>query len=352
MFSNEIVNLTLAFLVAFLVSILSTPIAKRIALKVGAIDIPKDNRRIHKEPIPRLGGLAIFFGFLVSFLVFSKFNSETLGLLLGACLIIAVGFVDDIKPLSAKIKLVFQIIAALIVVYSGVEIKAITNPFAAEKITSLDFYGISIVITVLWIVGVTNAINFIDGLDGLAAGVSSIAALFLLFIGLINGKPTEVLLMAILAGSTLGFLPYNFNPAKIFMGDTGSTFLGFVLAVISIQGTMKGYAAIAILVPLMVLGLPIFDTAFAILRRMLKGKPVMQADRGHLHHRLIDAGYTQKQSVLMLYAISIILGVSALVIVQTGLGRALIIVAVVLALIFLSLKYFINLHSREEERID
>ncbi len=339
------------FLLSFLIAYFVTPIVKKIAFKVGAVDIPKDNRRVHKQPIPRLGGLAIFGGFIISVLLFSSFDRLPIGLLLGSLVIVLVGIIDDIRPLNAKIKLIFQILAAMIVIESGVKIHALTNPFSQSGISSLDFYGISTIITILWIVGVTNAINFIDGLDGLAAGVSSIAAVFLMFIGIINGRTIEVLLTSALAGATLGFLPFNFNPAKIFMGDTGSTFLGFSLAVIAIQGTLKSYAAIAILVPLLVLGLPIFDTAFAILRRMLKGKPIMEADRGHLHHRLIDAGYTQKQSVLLLYTISILLGIGAIVIAESDYVRSLIVVLIILVVMLVGVRY-LKVLSNHNHRVD
>lgn len=351
MSQNTILNYIGAFLLSFLITYFITPFVKKLAFKVGAVDIPKDERRVHKQPIPRLGGLAIFIGFLISYLAFSNFSNLSMGLLAGSLVIVIVGIIDDIRPLDAKIKLVFQILAAVIVIYSGVKIQAITNPFTQERITSLDFYGISTIITILWIVGVTNAINFIDGLDGLAAGVSSIAAVFLMFIGLINGRTTEVLLTAILAGSTLGFLPFNFNPAKIFMGDTGSTFLGFALAVISIQGTLKSYAAIAILVPLLVLGLPIFDTAFAILRRIIKGRPIMEADRGHLHHRLIDAGYSQKQSVLMLYTISVLLGISAIIIAESDYLKVVGVVLILLVLMLIGIRYIRSL-AGQKHRVD
>lgn len=345
-------NYIFAFALSFIVAFITTPLVKRVAFKVGAIDIPKDGRRIHKQPIARLGGLAIFYGFIISLLLFSSINTTTLGLLFGTIIIVTVGVIDDIKPLSAKVKLVFQILAALIIVYSGVKIEVITNPFSELKMTSLDVYGLSTIITILWIVGVTNAVNFIDGLDGLAAGVSSIAAIFLLFIALINGRVAEAVLTAALAGATLGFLPFNFNPAKIFMGDTGSTFLGFTLAVISIQGTMKGYTAIAISVPLLVLGLPIFDTMFAIIRRLLKNKPVMEADRGHLHHRLIDAGYSQKQSVLLLYIISTFLGISGLIVTESGYVRAVIVIVTVLIFVGVALKYFIGTSNPDKQSIE
>lgn len=337
--TGSILVYILAFIIAFIMAFISTPLVKKIAFKIGAVDIPKDNRRMHKEPKALMGGLAIFFGFLVSLLLFGELNSMNLGLILGALVIVILGIVDDIKALGAKIKLLFQVIAALIVIYSGVQIGAITNPFSNSEMISLDYYGLSIILTVFWIVGVTNAVNLIDGLDGLAAGVSSIAAIFLIFIALINGRTAEALITSALVGATLGFLPFNFNPAKIFMGDTGATFLGFTLAVISIQGTMKGYTAIALAVPLLVLGLPIFDTTFAILRRIIRRKPVMEADRGHLHHRLIDAGYSHKQSVLLLYIISAFLGISGVIVTESGYIRALIVFAVVFIFMILGIKY-------------
>jgi len=312
-------------LLAFLVALSTTPIAKKLAFKVGAIDIPKDERRMHNKPIARLGGLAIISGFLISVLftvarkpgVFA-FNRDLLGLFAGILIIVAMGLLDDIKQVRARVKLLFQLLAAVVfVVISGTRIERITNPFSASGFTELSVY-ISYPLTILWIVGITNAINLIDGLDGLAAGVSSISSLSLFIISVLR---TDVdaytaaytaMLTASLSGSTLGFLPYNFNPAKIFMAETGSAFLGFTLGAVSIQGTLKSYAKISIAIPLLVLGLPLFDTVFAILRRLLSGKPIMQADRGHLHHRLIDMGLSQKQSVAVLYMASSVLGLCAI----------------------------------------
>ena len=333
-------NYIYAFITSFVIALLATPIVKKIAFKIGAVDTPKDDRRMHKKPMALMGGLAIFLGFIITILFFVGINKTIIGLLLSTTLIVIVGIVDDIKPLDAKIKFVFQIIAAIMIVISGIKIKAVTNPFSPDGITSLEMYGISTFITIIWIVGVTNAINFIDGLDGLAAGVSSIAAVFLIFIAFINGRTTEVILTCALAGATLGFLPYNFNPAKIFMGDTGSTFLGFTLATISIQGSMKQYAAIAVLVPIIVLGIPIFDTAFAILRRIFSGKAPWEADRGHLHHRLIDAGYSQRQTVLLLYTLSTLLGVVALSITNSGYIKISIMIALLISFFVIVIKLF------------
>lgn len=306
------------------VSFLSTPIVKKLAHKIGAIDIPKDDRRVHKNPIPRLGGLAIFLGFIVSILILFKINllelnKEIFGMVLGAFIIASMGFIDDIKPLPAKVKLLFQITAAIILVKFGVKIEYITNFFKSDTIgflsqETIKLSFLSIPITIFWIVGITNTVNLIDGLDGLAAGISAIAALTLAYVAyakpeLSNSHDTLMMTLA-LAGSCIGFLPYNFNPAKIFMGDTGSLFLGYILAAISINGFIKGPAAIAMIIPIFALGLPIFDTTFAILRRAFNGKPIMEADKGHLHHRLLSIGMGQKRAVLILYTISSFLGFS------------------------------------------
>ena len=227
----------------------------------------------------------------------------------------------------------------MVVIFHGVKINFVSNPniFSTQNMVSLGF--MSVPLTILWIVGITNAVNLVDGLDGLAAGISSIASISLLFISLLLGDTGVALLTSAIAGACLGFLPYNFNPAKIFMGDTGATFLGFVLAAISIQGLFKGYAIISLTVPLLILGLPIFDTLFAIIRRMLNGKSIMEADRGHLHHRLIDAGFSQKQTVLILYTMSGILGMSAIVLTGSGALRAMILILSVLIFIVAGARY-------------
>lgn len=321
--SRSVINMTeflLPIVIGAVISFLSTPIVKKLAYKVGAIDIPKDDRRVHKNPIPRLGGLAIFLGFTISVLIFLDINREILGMLLGACLIISMGIIDDIKPLPAKVKLLVQITAALILVKFGMRIEYVTNFFRTDGSSifgsnTIAFGILSIPITVFWVVGITNTVNLIDGLDGLAAGISAIAALTLAYVAyanpeLYNSKQTVMLTLA-LAGSCIGFLPYNFNPAKIFMGDTGALFLGFMLAAVSINGFIKGATALAMVVPVLALGFPIFDTTFAILRRAVSGRPIMEADKGHLHHRLLSIGLGQKRAVLILYAISSLLGGSA-----------------------------------------
>ena len=350
-----IVYVVLALLVALVISFLATPVVKTFAYKVGAIDVPKDNRRMHKVPIPRLGGLAIFIGFMVSVLLFVPITPEMRSILLGAVIIVVLGVVDDIMALPAMLKFVVQIIAALIPALGGVRILAFSNPniFSDNLYWVLD--GLSIPITVLWIVGITNSVNLIDGLDGLANGVSAISATTMLLIALLISEAQVALVMAALVGACVGFMPYNLNPAKMFMGDTGATFLGYILATMSIQGLFKYYALISFVVPFLILGLPIFDTAFAFIRRLAHGQSPMHADRSHIHHRLIDMGLSQKQAVATLYVISAILGLSAVVLTTSGEQRAMLffvalcIVAVVAARVVFPKEVKEELHEELEE---
>ena len=313
-----------ALLTAALISLITTPVVKSLAFRIGAVDVPKDARRMHKHPIPRMGGLAIFMGFLFSVLIFIDLTAPLRGMLLGAVVIVVLGIFDDIYALGAKFKFMVQIIAALFAVLSGNIITIISNPniFSSQPYWELGF--LSIPFSVIWICAITNAVNLIDGLDGLACGVSAISSMTLLVIALVVSEPQVAILMAALAGGCIGFLPYNMNPAKIFMGDTGSTFLGYVLAVVSINGLFKSAAIISFAVPFLLLGLPIFDTCFAILRRVSHGQSPMAPDRGHIHHRLIDMGLSQKQAVAVLYVISAILGLSAVVLTTNGVEKAMI----------------------------
>ena len=312
-----------ALFVAAVVALISTPVVRSLAFRIGAVDVPKDGRRMHDHPIPRMGGLAIFFGFLLSVLVFLPLSLQLRSMLLGAVVIVILGIFDDIYALSAKLKFVVQIAAALIAVLGGNQITVLSNinVFSSEPYWELGW--LSYPISVLWIVAITNAVNLIDGLDGLACGVSTISSMTLLVIALNVSEPDVAVLTAALAGACIGFLPYNLNPAKTFMGDTGSTFLGFVLATVSIQGLFKFYTIFSFAVPFLMLALPIFDTCFAILRRVSKGQSPMAPDRGHIHHRLIDMGFSQKQAVAVLYVISAILGLSAVVLTTNGTIRAM-----------------------------
>ena len=345
----------LALLIALMVSFLSTPVVKTFAYKVGAIDVPKDGRRMHKVPIPRLGGLAIFLGFMISILLLVDITPEMRSILLGAVIIVILGVVDDIMALPAMLKFVVQILAALIPATHGVVIQVISNPnlLSAKPYWSLGW--LSIPVTVLWIVAITNAVNLIDGLDGLANGVSAISAMTVLVIALMTSEVQVAIVMAALVGACVGFMPYNLNPAKMFMGDTGATFLGFILATMSIQGLFKFYAIISFAVPFLILGLPIFDTAFAFIRRIAHGQSPMQADRSHIHHRLIDMGLNQKQAVATLYVISTILGLSAVVLTTGGEEKAMVLfltlclVAVVAARVLFPKEVKEELHGELEE---
>ena len=312
-----------ALLTAALVALISTPVVRSLAFRVGAVDVPKDNRRMHNHPIPRMGGLAIFFGFILSVLIFIPLTPELRGMLLGSVVIVILGILDDIFALPALPKFFVQIGAALIAVLEGNRIDFLSNPNIFSQDLFWELGLLAVPITALWIVGITNAVNLIDGLDGLACGVSTISSMTLLVIALVMEEPDVAILMGALSGACIGFLPYNLNPAKIFMGDTGSTFLGFILAVVSIQGLFKFYAIISFAVPFLMLGLPIFDTCFAILRRVSHGQSPMSPDRGHIHHRLIDMGFSQKQAVAVLYIISAILGLSAVVLTTIGVVRAM-----------------------------
>ncbi|MGI6587159.1 MAG: undecaprenyl/decaprenyl-phosphate alpha-N-acetylglucosaminyl 1-phosphate transferase [Gracilibacteraceae bacterium] len=331
----------IAFIIALSVSFAATPLVIKLAKHLGAIDVPEDGRRVHKVPTPRLGGLAIFLGFLAALLYMYKVDPRMVGILTGAAMIVTLGFFDDIKPLPAKFKLLVQVIAAVIAIRSGVRIDHVSNPlnFMFPEHQYIIFGNWSYPLTLLWIVGVTNAINLVDGLDGLAAGISIISAVTLFVAAQNTGQPFAAFLASILAASTLGFLPYNFNPAKIFMGDTGALFLGYMLSVISVIGVLKGAAALSILVPIFAIGLPIYDTLFAMVRRASNGKSMIEADKGHLHHKLLNAGMSQRQAVITLYSISAVLGFSAVVLVEVTLKVAFVMVFAVFLLASMGARY-------------
>jgi len=334
-----IFKLIFVFVVAFLVSFSATPIVSVFARKIGAIDMPKE-RKVHKEPIPRLGGLAIFYGFMVAIICFVDISVPIRGILLGAVIIVTLGVLDDICDVNAWIKLLVQIGVACLVIQHGVLIEHFTIPFIGIEPISLGNW--SYLVTVLWIVGVTNAINLLDGLDGLAVGISSICAITLAVISLLagQGEITAVVLITVaIAGSGFGFMPFNFHPARIFMGDTGSTFLGFILASVSILGLFKVYAIVSFAVPFLILSLPLLDITVSIFRRLFSGKSPMKPDRGHLHHKLIDAGLTQKQAVILLYTLSGLLSLSAVVAYLTSWLHGLILILAVAFLTVIGYRY-------------
>jgi UDP-GlcNAc:undecaprenyl-phosphate GlcNAc-1-phosphate transferase len=326
-------NSYILILVSTLISIITTPVIKRFAIKIKAIDVPRDERRMHKKPIPLLGGLAIYISFMITLVLkLGALKSSELGIIIGATIIVIGGTIDDIVELKPIWKLVFQITAAICLIVSGVSIQVLTNPF--NNINGfINIQWFSFPFTLFWIVGITNALNFIDGLDGLAAGVALISTITIFVIALIHGRTEAAILTSILGGAILGFLPYNFNPASIFMGDTGAQLLGFLLAAISMVGTIKSATAFAISVPILALGLPIYDTLFAMIRRKVNGKPISQGDRGHLHHRLIDLGLSQRQAVIIMYLISAVLGGIAIIAMQVSTVRSYFLMTAVITII-------------------
>ncbi|MCR4770831.1 MAG: undecaprenyl/decaprenyl-phosphate alpha-N-acetylglucosaminyl 1-phosphate transferase [Oscillospiraceae bacterium] len=323
---NTLVNVLVSLVAALVMSFAATPVVKIFAQKVGAMDVPRDGRRMHDHPIPRLGGLAMFMGFILSTLLFAKIDTQVRGLLLGCIVIVTTGVIDDIVPLKWWIKLLLQTAAALIAVFHGIRIEVLTNPVLFSENNWLTLGMLSVPITVIWIVGVTNSVNLIDGLDGLAVGVSAIGSATMLVIALLVSEANVAIILAALAGACVGFMPFNINPAKIFAGDTGALLLGYVLATMSVIGMFKVYAIISFIVPFLVLALPLFDTGFAIIRRLLRGQSPMHPDRGHVHHRLIDMGFSQKQAVAILYCVSAVFGLAAVVLASSGEMKALLLV--------------------------
>lgn len=324
----------MTFLITFLVSLAVSaavyPLVKRLAFFSNALSVPSKYRHVHNTPIPLLGGLAIILGFFISIILNYIFNKnfvadrELLGLISGLVIIIIMGVLDDIVELKPIFKLLFQICAAgIAVLVSGSRIEFFTNPNTLTSLILLNPVS-SVLITIFWIVALTNAFNFIDGLDGLAAGIGTISALTLLAVSLLRPDAELVgsyagIITAALAGACLGFLPVNFNPAKIFMGEAGSAFIGFTLAMVSMQGTLKSYTALSIFIPVIAFGLPILDTFLAFARRIIKRKPISQGDREHIHHKLIDGiGFSQRTTVLILYFASILLGLLSILMADTG----------------------------------
>ena len=313
-----------AFVIALIATYICTPLVRTLAVKIGAIDAP-DARKVHQVSIPRLGGLAIYIGYMVSLLYSVKDISSVKGLLIGSVILVAVGIWDDVKQIGPKTKLLGQIVAALMLPIFDNAIHFIS---IGDHMLYLEY--LSIPLTVFWIVGFTNIVNLIDGLDGLAAGISLIACIAICIVTLQMGQVDLACITLALAGAACGFLRYNFNPAKIFMGDTGSMLLGYTMAAISVMGSVKTAATVGLVVPVIVLGLPILDTLFAIVRRRINGRPVFQPDKGHLHHRLLAMGLTQKQAVLLMYAITAVLGCVSIVAAKANFTIGLLLVVLIL----------------------
>lgn len=334
-------DIAIAFLLAFITAFMMTPYSIKIAKKVGAVDVPRDNRRMHHKPMPKLGGLAVIAGFCVSFIYLTitlliedslkinllgeeQYGLKIIGYFIGVIILGITCFIDDVKGIKPLTKLTGQILAAVVVVTFGLRLGDFHIPFLQTEWMNEAF---SILLTILWIVGITNAINLMDGLDGLSSGISMISCISLLMIFALNESPLiAIIMITALLGALLGFLPFNFNPAKTFIGDTGSNFLGFTLSIVSIIGVAKTYTAVVIVLPIIVLGLPIFDTISAIVRRVIKGKSlkaIFQADKGHLHHKIVSKGFSQKQAVYILYGISAALGMFAVILLDSGIWKAI-----------------------------
>lgn len=361
-------NIAISFLLAFIVSFMVTPYSIKIAEKIGAIDIPKDDRRMRKKSIPKLGGLAVITGFAISLIyLISVMNIEgsinlfdenlyfkkLIGVGIGVIIITITGVIDDTKTLKPLQKLFGQVLAAIIAVAFGIQISSADIPFVQNMELANE---ISMIVTVIWIVGITNAINLIDGLDGLSSGIALISCISLLIIFALNYSPMiAILMITSLIGALVGFLPFNFSPAKTFIGDTGSNFLGYILSIVSILGVAKTYTAVVIALPMLVLGLPIFDVVWAIIRRVIKGKSIkaiFKADKGHLHHRLIAKGFSQKQAVLVMYAMSAALGLFAIILLESGIWKALSFLLMVIAALFLGYRNFLTEKSEKGEKYE
>ena len=318
------VTLLVVLLLVFIVSLFLTPVIIKFAYKIGAVDKP-NYRKVHQKVMPRIGGLTIFLSFLIGVFILRPESPDLLPILAGAFVIIIIGIIDDITELSALYKLLGQSFAAVIVISSGLYMQMITLPI----IGPVELGTIGIPLTFLWIIGVTNAINLIDGLDGLAAGVSSIVLVGIATIAFLDGHLFIFTITTLLLFSILGFLPYNFFPAKVFMGDTGALFLGFMLSVISLLG-FKGVTLFSIIIPIVILGVPISDTLFAIIRRVVNKKKLSAPDKSHLHHCLLRNGFSHRNTVLMIYLLSTFFMISAILLSQATFAGALLIVFVVL----------------------
>lgn len=349
----------ITFFISFIISYLMVPVSIKFAHKAGVLDNPnKDERRVHTKITPRVGGIAMlasmFFCviaiFIASFFAKVDLDNRIIGYVLGALVIGIMGFVDDIKNIRAFYKFIFQVIAGGIIYVFGISIIGVKIPSISPNI--IDFGIFAFPITLLWVLGVTNAINLIDGLDGLAAGVSSIAAIFLVIIFFLTGASIEVIVLTIaLIGATLGFLPFNFNPAKTFMGDTGANFLGFTLSTVSIMGMSKGYSVSSILIPIIILGVPIFDMLFVLFTRAVKGIKMTTPDKRHVHHRLLNSGFSHKKSVLILYALTSVFGIVAIITIKTRIIYGLILLAIVL-IVWITLSILNSYNIKRNKKIE
>jgi len=349
--ANLLINALIVFAVAGVISFASSPLVRMFAIKFKLMDVPEDDRRMHTVPTPRLGGLAVFLGFLFSVLLLVPITYELRGILIGAVVIVIMAAIDDAVKLHYIPRFITQIFAACIPVFFGVRIEAFSNFHFSSAEPYFDLGFLSIPATIIWIVLLTNAVNWIDGLDGLSTGVSTISAFSIFLVSLLLPEPLPLiaLVMAAVCGACVGFLPYNKFPAKMFIGDSGAMFLGYILATMSILGLFKFYAVVSFAVPFLILGLPIFESVTSILRRVLRGKNPMKGDRGHIHHRLIDMGLSQKQAVAILYVASAILGLAAVVLATSGELRAILLIVSGVVAAVVALWVYSSRHKTQED---
>jgi UDP-GlcNAc:undecaprenyl-phosphate GlcNAc-1-phosphate transferase len=348
----------LIFLVAFVSTLLLTPVVRILALKIGAVDNPND-RKVHKKPTPRLGGLAIYFGFLLA--IFAGLGASNLlnlglkinhtaifGIIISGTILLLLGFLDDLRGVRPSVKFLVQIAAASLAIYFGIEIGFLKNPF-----NGFIFLGAaSIPLTIFWLVGITNAVNLIDGLDGLASGITAIASITLFFVALKTNQPVAAIILLALAGAAAGFLKFNFNPATVFLGDSGSLFMGFVLASASVIGVLKSTLVIALLIPVLILAVPIYDTASAIIRRIRAKVYIFEADDAHIHHKLLEAGLSHREAVMAIYFVCLLLSAGALIVTFMNLVESLILLSIILAVALVGaykIRESINLRATEEK---
>lgn len=332
-------QILLAFLAALVTVLVVTPFVIKFAIKIGAVDKP-NARKVHSKVMPRIGGLAIFIGVVVGYFAGGLHNENVTAITLGAIIVVLIGIIDDFKELSAKIKLLGQLVAASLIVASGLTIDFISIEFLGN----IDLGIWSYPLTIFWIVAMMNAINLIDGLDGLSAGVSAIAIGTIAVLAAMNGNLLILTIAAILLGSIIGFLFYNFNPAKLFMGDSGSLFLGYSIAILSLLGLYKSVTLFSFIVPIILLGVPVFDTTFAIIRRLVNKQPVMAPDKSHLHHRLLSLGLSHRNTVLAIYGLAIIFSVSAVLLTEATMWGTIFILIGLLVIIELIAEFIGIIH--------
>lgn len=349
MFNDYLDQVICMVVITFLFSALIMPVTNKIAHLIGAIDVPKDNRRVHDKPIPKLGGLGIYSAFLVGYMIFGQQNIIMNSILIASFIIIIYGIIDDIKTLQARYELVGQLLAALVItLYGGILLQDITI-FGHY----INFGIFAYPITIFFILGCTNVIRLIDGLDGLSSGISSIFYLTIGIIAFFQGRveTLEIILSFIMLGATLGFLLHNFNPAKLFAGESGSAFMGFMIAVISLLG-FKGTLLTSLIVPLSIIAIPILDTLFAIIRRMIKGQPIFQADKDHLHHQFLKMNFSQRKTVLIIYFIDALFSLVSIFYALQNSIAAMIIYCVLMVLVFWFVLHTSIISERLKNKVD